>query len=461
MSAPMISKKQLLLRIGPDPHHPGKLRSDTALWCVENVDPSQPQALCAPLMGSRWHIVLQIDPETPDKDELLQEVRRILIGNKADILYSRHNYEVFANFYDNLQYLLQFYIPKNLLMQARGLESLRHEMAGRRVLYCGAGPSLNEPEVAAEIERSCKDPATVVVAGGSAIRIFAARGWEPDYILALDPYESEYWTIFHTLDEQWMRRQRAILYMSLEPRCFARCVENCKSFHVIGGMETLPYLQRVGGFDETRTGLSVTTTMVSLADALGVRHLALAGVDLAYDLQDACMYADGAGKVPDDAIPHGPRGELTKKAWIEEAEIISRWATESDVRVHRLGHGGLTLQGIGRISTLQGLEQLDREPSRPGITWGQWVQDRHAEWPRLDAGLITNPADAALEESETYELLYRGYDQYQQAIALRDGMYNTYLLEAVRGWHVGWMQKIRRHLEAIYTACFGESDQDT
>ncbi|MEM7175387.1 MAG: 6-hydroxymethylpterin diphosphokinase MptE-like protein [Chlamydiota bacterium] len=243
--------------------------------------------------------------------------------------------------------------------------SAANELAGkfRKVpaVICGAGPSLSD-----EIDQlRALDNRALVIAGGSAITALSQRGIVPHMAVAIDPNFEEYDRFRSSF-----AFEVPLFYVNrVHPRIFATCNGPLGYLHtLIGGTAEMWMEEKLKissiplkeGFDIE--AMSVTTTAIELAYAMGCDPIILVGIDLAFTGRSSYI----AGVVPNPALQVQQRTAETRVSekllrrksrtgksidtlvkWVMEASAISRFAAKHrSVKWINATAGGLGFEKI-------------------------------------------------------------------------------------------------------------------
>lgn len=230
------------------------------------------------------------------------------------------------------------------------IDGLKDIAKGKPIIFCGAGPSINEEyDTIREIITTGKG---IVVAGGTGIRLLHDQGIVPHFCLAFDPLYAEYEQIFEHLTEEWMDQTVLIGYHYLNKQCFDKWS---------GPMIMMPGMSCIvnhsfieGGEHILDGGIGVSTCMAHVAAYMGCKELWTVGVDMAYhgaDKDDLNFYAD---KEISNTSPHvnseSPahravehQGKWTRPIWIQEADRIGAIIAQYDYKGYNTSKCGLTI----------------------------------------------------------------------------------------------------------------------
>ena len=439
MSKAMYYKKPALLEVLSDPHRKGKLLARTPWFDLANLNPTKLDPLIASLRGYDGNLQLRVTTGKADRDtRLADEITRLLEGQQFKQLYNTPNYEPYENWYENFDLL-------TTVDSIFDLDSLDPVLRGRRVLYCGAGPSLAEYKDT--IQQAIETGSAIVIAGGSAIRVFAEWGLRPHYCLAIDPVRMEWQAVFKDLPDEWIAGQNLITAMTLYPPCLWKWVKAGGNLTMLGGVQSLQLFSYFDGLRPCYMGLTVSTCMMHLAAECGVGALYMAGVDLAYGETE---YADGR-TVSDisKAIDHN--GHSTRKNWIIEARYLSHKAQLKELKaVYRLGQAGLPIDGIPRLDEMPQYESAYQLTMRPSIAFN--IEQMRQRMKGTYETLVELQGDDVVESSDIYDQLFEPYYELQYSYQMMGVPINVWLLRAVRDFHFNKLKEVLYDLEEVRSA---------
>ena len=244
---------------------------------------------------------------------------------------------------------------------ASSANDLRGSFSHVPAVICGAGPSLED-----EIENvRALEQRALVIAGGSAITALSRRGICPHLAVAIDPNREE---VARFRDS--VAFEVPLLYVNrVHPGIFETCNGPLGYLHTLVGGPAEMWMEKKLGiapprFDATcdLEALSVTTTAIELAYAMGCSPIILVGVDLA--LTDQAAYVEGVVATPKASLNERKRdkrvaerllqrkGRLGKPVytlvkWVMEAGAIARFAARATETVWiNATAGGLGFEGI-------------------------------------------------------------------------------------------------------------------
>lgn len=156
--------------------------------------------------------------------------------------------------------------------------ALKNFLKGQRILYVGAGPSLNgQWQVLKKIKEQNK---AFVVAGGSGIRKCMKHNFNPHLCIALDPYDPEK-KIFQDLPDAWQKNNILLASARLHPYCYGNWqgkLIHSEGTNVSDISLRLEGIEREDVSNEGKTG--VTTWILNLAMEFGAHEVYMIGTDL-------------------------------------------------------------------------------------------------------------------------------------------------------------------------------------
>ena len=271
----------------------------------------------------------------------IEKSRSVVSTTQQYIKYFKHyeeyknvSYPGLDNYFENIQKVITS--PTRYF----SIDSVKKLVENRPVVYCGAGPSIQE--VLPELKSLADAKRAVLVAGGSGIRVLLNAGIKPDIAIAIDPYKSEWDNVFAQISPEMTSNTILICKPDLEPRSF----DLWRGPVVVGGgHDGLPGLAKIVDIPDFDCGLAgVSTAFMSLITQCCPFSIYLAGVDLCYGLagEDAKHYADSNEIKNSDSMIEA-HGFNTRLLWIQESEIIAMLANKVNARVFRLGSPGKVL----------------------------------------------------------------------------------------------------------------------
>lgn len=207
------------------------------------------------------------------------------------------------------------------------LESLLAGLRGRRILFCGAGPSLYQHWDF--IRRCLATGHAFVIAGGSAIQAFANEGIIPDLCLACDPNPLAA-TRSVELSPDFQVSTLLLAGSGINPGF----LDNWGGPLVLtNGLSALPIGQYLepGRVTLTEGGIGVSTFAMHLARTVDCPEFLQLGVDLR-QTRAGKLYPDSLGF---DNTLDSPR----EKIWKSEAMLLGRIAKEFSLKVLRPKRG--------------------------------------------------------------------------------------------------------------------------
>ena len=239
--------------------------------------------------------------------------------------------------------------------------SLRGQFRNVPAIICGAGPSLaKEVAYIKQLEQQA-----LIIAGGSAITALSQRGAPFHLAVAIDPNFEEYKRFLAS-----SAFEVPLVYVNrVHPQIFATCNGLPVYVHTLVGGSAEMWMEKKLGIDLLPfsstfdiEAMSVTTTAIELAYAMGCNPIILAGVDLAFT--DRKSYAPGVSDQTAFAFKEqkrerraaeqllkrkGHRGQsvYTLVKWIMEESAISRFAAKTPATEWiNATDGGLGFQNI-------------------------------------------------------------------------------------------------------------------
>jgi hypothetical protein len=207
------------------------------------------------------------------------------------------------------------------------LESLLADLRGRRILFCGAGPSLYQHWDF--IRRCLATGHAFVIAGGSAIQAFANEGIIPDLCLACDPNPLAS-TRAATLSSDFQASTLLLAGSGVNPEFLDHW---SGPLVLTNGLSALPLGQYLepGRVTLTEGGIGVSTFAMHLARTVDCPEFLQLGVDLR-QTRGGKLYPDSLGF--DNGLD-SPR----EKIWKSEAMLIGSIAKEFNLKVLRPKRG--------------------------------------------------------------------------------------------------------------------------
>lgn len=202
---------------------------------------------------------------------------------------------------------------------------------GKTVIFCGAGPSLEKHFD--EIVNS----GHFVIAGGSAMAVFARKGVKPDAVMAVDPNEAQL-PRFREIPKDWT--DVPLIYKNRLNIQALQMWPGRKLCMPGGGTKELARWE--GKTSLPSGGVSVTTTSLSVIKALGADSVILVGVDLG--LSEECLYASTIGD-----LEHTEDMERRKDSFEDEKKTFEEIIPKVGIKVYTVS---TAVEGMEKIESI-------------------------------------------------------------------------------------------------------------
>lgn len=251
----------------------------------------------------------------------------------------------------------------NSALNLVSFDSLLEEMKDiKRVLFCGAGPSLYESWDF--VEFCLKTGYALVIAGGSAIRAFSNRGLVPNLCLVCDPNPG-----VASRGEVSSELQKSTILLAgsgVHPGLLSNWNGPIALTNGMSALKMGDYLEP-GKKGISEGGIGVSTFVMSLVSEIhGVETLMLLGVDLAS--------SDGKTVYPSDLGFDNAIDRNREHIWKCEAQSLGQQAKLAKHHVYNLSLNGRDIPNIKKVAIAElvddasnlGPIQLNPLPSETG-----------------------------------------------------------------------------------------------
>lgn len=324
------------------------------------------------------------------------------------------------------------------------VKPLKNLFKGKRMLFCGAGPSLEENFET--IKQIIDEDKALVVTGGTGIKIFHDAGIVPHLCLAVDPFDHEQERLLG-LDPEWQKQTVLLASTALNPKCYDQWEGPLIAAEGLNAMDIGLFIE-----DEYEAicegGVGVTTMMTDLARYLGISEVNLVGCDLCFG-KDGRTYAQNKDMTCAEYIPREVDGKKTKQNWVQEANDIGERLKERGIKIFN-SSGGLTIPGSTNRSLQKILDKDNVDIVLPLVPWTKEykskIRDRCNTFYRELLHLTENLMTEEVFDYMAYKYLIHHYDNVQEYQFWRTGMYNYSLIREV----------CRTNAELLYEALRGD-----
>jgi len=366
-----------------------------------------------PFIGYRGHVSLDVRIWQDSRDvALANKIMEHLHLNDGLALYKQPYLPHVANYWPNLKRL---YTER--LDVTRSIVSFIRSMSGQPVIICGGGPSLlNDIDY---IRQVIEEETAIVIAAGSAIRIFHKEDIKPHFCYAIDPYGAQWETVFEHIDPEWTRGLTLIHELCLNQKCYEMWQGD---FIVNGGNTGILLTDRLDGLPFVGNGwVGVSTGMCNLMRVAKPSELHLAGFDLCFQVWqgERICYADGHDHDSYEMIEH--EGIPTRALWVREAQILGKIAHECSFKVYRWIGGFTNLMPIPNTIDVDEYQQFEEEcepleyRDYTPLANNDWVQllehNCNTLYPQVEQMYSKLKDEVVDQQDEVYDLLVRPWDQ--------------------------------------------------
>ena len=306
---------------------------------------------------------------------------------------------------------------------------LKGFLNGKRILFCGAGPSLEENfDVIADIIHNDK---AFVITGGTGIKAFSDRGIYPHLCLAIDPFDHEF-DRFEGVSRRFMKKVPLLASASLNPTCYDHWKGPLIAAEGMNCMDLGKYIEKSG--EPIQEGaVGVGTWAINLAGYFECDEYITVGTDLCFG-KDGQTYADDIDLEAHSYQPVEKDGKQTKTNWVLEAEEYSRTSREYGYKRFNTS-GGLKIQGFKHKKLSSVLDNTSQCNAVPLIKWEDGKQDailtRMADFMGQLSHFKDHMGDADLDGCDAFLGLIKQYDNIQEYQYWRSGFYNYSLIREV------------------------------
>jgi hypothetical protein len=307
--------------------------------------------------------------------------------------------------------------------------ALKDRFKGKRLLFCGAGPSLEKN--AETIKKIIDEDRALVVTGGTGIKIMHDLGIVPHLCLAVDPFDHERERLLG-LDPEWCKKTVLLASTALNPQCFDKWPGPLMAADGLNAMDVGKFVEgEYEAIDEG--GVGVSTMMTDLARYLGISEVHLVGCDLCFG-EDGRTYSNDEDMICADYVARTVEGKETKQNWIQESIDIGERLRERNIKIFN-SSGGLNIPG----STIQSLDKLLKRSAQDNkfdlIPWTKYRKERIVKKVKEIRDnleyLTENLFDETIFEQIGYKYLLKQYDDVQEYQFWRSGSYNYSLMREV------------------------------
>ncbi len=433
-------RKVPYLKVVRDPRDNKLVAVDSNTYQIRGIREDDYLQMLAGKVGYAGELHLDVDvyKSKADNDILKTKLLQMIEDSTGWSMYLRPEHPTIESWFTNLADTLIDRLP------VLDLDPVFDQWRGKTVIFCGAGPSLKKNRKI--IEEVIYKNSAIVIAGGAALRIFHKWGLSPHYCMAIDPFETEYSSIFKHLTDDWMSRQTLLSSLVLNPGCLRRWTGRVVLNGGLQALDLFNYLDELPHVPQGTVGVSTAITM--LCKEAKVKRLIMCGVDLAFEWDaELVQYADGPGLVlgKDEkpvSITLDDKEYYTRPIWLKERKWLSFYKDMYNMRIERLPTDGLPIEGIPVIDP----KAVSNLPKK--------VFKELPEAKPLDEEDICGRAEAVLKHLKDldvselggshvlFPIIFRPYLLLQQAIFLRGGEFNWDLIDHVRRYYISKLTNI-------------------
>lgn len=403
-----------------------------------------------PFLGMSDKIIIKVrtgpegvylNPAHPSYKNIIKQDQEILdfVSSRLRIqsygyIFTKPDYRAFSNVYSNYRFM------RKHRTQFGDIEHLKSRFKGRDILFCGAGPSIKE--YLGDIRKIIKDNSAIVVAGGSALRLFYNEGIIPHFGYVCDCWESEYINVFSHLDSSWVSKVNWVVGIGLDRQSFELIAEHGNSLYINGGLDVIGLIGHIDQLPKFSNGLAVSNGILDLCNQCIPNSLTLLGVDLCFG-SDGSLYADNhkIDSINEQVCEY--KGFKTRQAWINEVDLLNIRAKDSKYRIIRVGTNIMEVSSINQKSKIprlsKGLVEVPQEFLDNVLFFGNMSGIIKKLIPEIEAYNFDDPERV---KGRAYQLLFKPFEDVQFGNTLRGSKYDYLLMNSVKTFHLTNLQSL-------------------